>query len=144
MSASAASNLPPSLIPPAAAHARCCIVLVDGEHYPTAVFDAISDLKAAGWDVVAAALVGGGEKLRGVPDYGVPHLPPPAGDPTPAGAMRAALAMAGPGVGTVVDLADEPMLVFERRLELVGIAAARSLRYVTADTIVEPPTFERV
>ncbi len=121
-----------------------CIVLVDGEHYPTAVADAIGDLRTEGWDVLGAALVGGGEKLRDTPDYGVPHVTPPPGDPTPGGALRAAVAMAGPSVGFVLDLADEPVLVLERRLELVGIAASLGLRYITADTIVEPPTFERV
>jgi cyclic 2,3-diphosphoglycerate synthetase len=121
-----------------------CIVLVDGEHYPTAVADAIADLQAEGWTVHAAALVGGGEKLRETPDFGVPHVTPPAGDPTPGGALRAAVALGGPSVGFVLDLADEPVLVLERRLELVGIAASLGLRYVTADTIVEPPTFEHV
>ncbi|MCW2920338.1 MAG: cyclic 2,3-diphosphoglycerate-synthetase [Thermoleophilia bacterium] len=121
-----------------------CVVLVDGEHYPTAVADAIADLRAEGWDVLGAALVGGGEKLRDTPDYGVPHVTPPPGDPTPGGALRAAVAMAGPTVGFVLDLADEPVLVLERRLELVGIAASLGLCYITADTIVEPPTFERV
>jgi cyclic 2,3-diphosphoglycerate synthase len=124
--------------------AACCIVLVDGEHYPGAVADAIVDLHSAGWDVRAAALVGGGEKLRSTPDYGVPHAPPPPGDPTPGGALRAALVMGGPEVAFVLDLADEPVLVLERRLELVGIAASLGLRYVTSDMIVEPPTFEHV
>lgn len=121
-----------------------CVVLVDGEHYPTAVADAIADLKVEGWDVLGAALVGGGEKLRDTPDYGVPHVTPPPGDPTPGGALRAAVAMAGPTVGYVVDLADEPVLVLERRLEMVGIAASLGLCYITADTIVEPPTFDRI
>lgn len=139
-----ATPLPRSLQPPDGAGAPRCVVLVDGEHYPTAVADAIADLRDQGWDVAGAALVGGGEKLRSEPDYGVPHTGVPAGDPTPAGALRAVLAMAGPEVGTVIDLADEPVLVLERRLELVGVAASRGLRYVTADTVVEPPTFERI
>lgn len=122
----------------------CCIVLVDGEHYPTAVADAIADLRAEGWEVLGAALVGGGEKLRGEPEYGVPHVAPPAGDPTPGGALRAALAMAGPRVEYVIDLADEPVLVLEQRLVLIGIAASLGLCYITADTITEPPTFERI
>lgn len=120
------------------------MVLVDGEHYPTAVADAIADLVDAGWEVRAAALVGGGEKLRDEPDYGVPHRTAPADEPTPAGALRAALALAGPAVTSVIDLADEPVLVLERRLELVALAAGRGLRYVTADTVVEPPTFDRI
>ncbi|MCZ4495967.1 MAG: cyclic 2,3-diphosphoglycerate-synthetase [Thermoleophilia bacterium] len=140
----AAADYPVSLRPPEDARARRCVVLVDGEHYPTAVADAIGGLQAAGWEIAAAALVGGGEKLRGEPEYGVPHVGVPDGDPTPAGALRAALAIAGPATGTVLDLADEPVLVLERRMELMGIAASRGLRYVTADTVVEPPSFERV
>jgi cyclic 2,3-diphosphoglycerate synthetase len=124
--------------------APVCVVLVDGEHYPTAVADAIADLRAAGWDVRGAALVGGGEKLRATPEYGVAHVTAPAGDPTPGGALRAAVAMAGPATTHVLDLADEPVLVLEQRLELVGIAASLGLHYVTADTTVVPPSFERV
>ena len=45
------------------------VVLVDGEHYPPVVRDALAELS---YDVVAAVLVGGTEKLRGDPDYGVP------------------------------------------------------------------------
>lgn len=139
-----AQQLPMSLRPPVDETRRVCVVLVDGEHYPTAVADAIVDLAAAGWDVRAAALVGGGEKLRDEPEYGIPHLRPPADEPTPSGALRAALALAGPAVTSVIDLADEPVLVLERRLELVALAAGRGLRYVTADTVVEPPSFERI
>lgn len=139
-----ASDLPPALRPPTDGTSTRCVVLVDGEHYPTAVADAIADLRRAGWDVAAAALVGGTEKLRSIPDYGVPHAAPPDHDATPAGALLAALELAGAPLHAVVDLADEPVLVLERRLELVCIAASARLRYVTADTVVEPPTFEPV
>jgi cyclic 2,3-diphosphoglycerate synthetase len=141
---SAAAALPVTMRIRAGGPDAVCVVLVDGEHYPTAVADAIADLAAEGWDVRAAALVGGGEKLRGEPEYGVPHLTAPADDPTPAGALRAALAFAGPAVTFVIDLADEPVLVLERRLALVALAAGRGLRYVTADTVVEPPVFEHI
>ncbi|MBC7462482.1 MAG: hypothetical protein H7287_14080, partial [Thermoleophilia bacterium] len=115
----------------------------DGEHYPTAVADAIAELIAAGWLVRGAALVGGGEKLRGTPEYGVPHVTAPEHDPSPAGALRAALE-AYPDVTDIVDIADEPVLVLERRLELIGVAAGRGLRYRTADTVVQPPDFSRI
>lgn len=140
-STAAPSSLPRTLRPPWVG-ARC-VVLVDGEHYPSAVADAIVVLREAGWEVAGAALVGGGEKLRTEPDYGVPHVTPPDDDPGPAGALRASLAAAG-DVEAVLDLADEPVLVLERRLELVGVAAARGLRYANADTMVEPPGFEPV
>ena len=55
-------------------------MLVDGEHYPSAVADAIADMQSEGWSVLGAALVGGGEKLRDEPTYGVPHVTPPPGD----------------------------------------------------------------
>jgi len=137
------SQLPPTMCRTSTdAAGATCVVLVDGEHYPTAVADAISVLRDEGWDVRAAALVGGGEKLRDTPDYGVPHATPPAHDPGPAGALRAALAIAGDDVTAVLDIGDEPVLVFERRLELIGLAAGRGLRYVTADTVITPPVFE--
>src|SRR6187431_2985873 len=91
-------TLPVTLQVPEGVDARSCVVLVDGEHYPTAVADAITTLRQAGWDVRAAALVGGGEKLREEPDYGVPHL---TGD-SPADALRAALAAAGAEAGSPV------------------------------------------
>lgn len=124
--------------------AQCaCVVLVDGEHYPAAVADAIAELVHAGWLVRGAALVGGGEKLRDTPEYGVPHVTAPDADPTPSGAMRAALD-ANPDVTDVIDIADEPVLVLEQRLELIGVAAGRGLRYRTADTVVEPPHFTTI
>lgn len=121
-----------------AADERDCIVLVDGEHYPAAVSDAISDLQKTGWNVRGAALVGGGEKLRETPDYGVPHVTAPATDASPAGALRAALA-ATPGTQTVIDLADEPVLVLERRLELMAVATAAGCVWRCADSVVRAP-----
>ena len=50
---------------------RPALVLVDGEHYPAVVRAAIAQVGADG-PVVAALLLGGVEKLDGVPDYGVP------------------------------------------------------------------------
>lgn len=143
-----AGALPPALARVPEGNGARCVVLVDGEHYPPAVRDAIGLLGAAGWRVEAAALVGGGEKLRDVPSYGVPHLTPPGDDPGPAGALRAALGAVdaspeGP-VGTIVDLADEPVLVPDVRMSLIGLAASRGLRFVTADTVVEAPAFSRI
>ncbi len=44
------------------------VVIVDGEHYPPVVRDALGELA---YEVVAAVLAGGTEKLRGPADYGV-------------------------------------------------------------------------
>ena len=50
------------------------VALIDGEHYAPVVRDAFAELP---YDVVAALLVGGSEKLRGDDDYGVPLVDPP-------------------------------------------------------------------
>ena len=72
--------------------------MIDGEHYPSVVRDALAELP---YDFVAAVLVGGTEKLREPArseDYGVP-----------LGAdLEAAIAEHRPDV--VVDLSDEPVL----------------------------------
>jgi cyclic 2,3-diphosphoglycerate synthetase len=80
------------------------LVLVDGEHYPPVVRAAIA---AAGHDdqIVAALLLGGTEKLRGEPDYGVPL------EHAGADAAAAMVAAAGKHAATrVIDLSDEPVL----------------------------------
>ncbi|MGH3115321.1 MAG: 2,3-diphosphoglycerate synthetase, partial [Gaiellaceae bacterium] len=46
------------------------LALIDGEHYPDVVRDALAALP---YEVVGAVMLGGTEKLRdGEPDYGVP------------------------------------------------------------------------
>ena len=45
------------------------VALIDGEHYPPVVHDALAALP---YEWVGAILVGGTEKLRGDFDYGVP------------------------------------------------------------------------
>ena len=50
---------------------RRAVAIVDGEHYPPVVRQALEELDGL---VVAAVLVGGTEKLRGGEEYGVPVL----------------------------------------------------------------------
>ena len=47
------------------------LVVIDGEHYPPVVRDAIVELP---YEVIGAWLAGGTEKLRGEIEYGVPLL----------------------------------------------------------------------
>jgi cyclic 2,3-diphosphoglycerate synthetase len=96
------------------------IAVVDGEHYPDVVRAALAELP---YDFVGALLVGGTEKLRGEPDYGVP------------------LVEAFDGADVVVDLSDEPVLDPERRLALASRALAAGKPYLGADFRFDPPTF---
>jgi cyclic 2,3-diphosphoglycerate synthetase len=97
------------------------LAIVDGEHYPEVVRAALADLP---YEFVAVRLVGGTEKLRGVPDYGVPIV-----DEGTAGADVA------------VDLSDEPVLGPKRRFELASEILAAGIPYVGADFRFDPPTF---
>ena len=96
------------------------IAIVDGEHYPEVVREALGQLP---YEFVGVILIGGTEKLRGVPDYGVPIVE-------------------GPGEAEiVVDLSDEPVLTPELRLALAARFLALGLPYVGADFRFDPPTF---
>jgi cyclic 2,3-diphosphoglycerate synthetase len=97
------------------------VALVDGEHYPAVVRDALVELS---YDWVGVILVGGTEKLRGAPDYGVPLV----SDFT--------------GAEVVVDLSDEPVLGPAERLRWASRALAAGLPYLGADFRFDPPRFE--
>jgi cyclic 2,3-diphosphoglycerate synthetase len=101
------------------------LVLIDGEHYAPVVRDA---LRALPYDVVAALLVGGTEKLRGDDDYGVPLV-------DSLDAVEADL---------VVDLSDEPVLGPRERLLWASRALALGLPYVGADFRFDPPPLQPV
>jgi cyclic 2,3-diphosphoglycerate synthase len=94
------------------------VAVVDGEHYPDVVRDALRELP---YEFVGVMLVGGTEKLRGEPDYGVPLVETP-GD-----------------AEIVVDLSDEPVLSPELRLQLASRFLALGLPYVGADFRFDPP-----
>ena len=112
---------------------RRVVALVDGEHYPPVVADAI---RATG-DVVAALLLGGAEKLRGRPapgDYGVDRLDLAAGDPP--GALTRLLAELRPDL--VVDLSDEPVVTQRTRLRLAAVALHAGVAYRAGGLLLEP------
>jgi cyclic 2,3-diphosphoglycerate synthase len=103
------------------------LAIVDGEHYAPVVRDALAGLP---YDVVAAVLVGGTEKLRGGEDYGVPL----------AEDVDAAIARFSPDI--VLDLSDEPVLGPMERLALASRVLALGLPYAGADFRFDPPALE--
>lgn len=100
------------------------LAIVDGEHYPPVVRDALAALP---YDFVAAVLVGGAEKLRGGEGYGVPL----------AEDVASALVSYAPEV--VVDLSDEPILGPVERLALASSVLAHGVPYLGADFRFDPP-----
>ena len=79
------------------------LVVIDGEHYPPVVRDAIAELP---YEVIGAWLAGGTEKLRGEIEYGVPLL-----ESLDDGFSDAEV---------VVDMSDEPVLGPRERLLLAS------------------------
>lgn len=103
---------------------RRALAVIDGEHYAPVVRDALATLS---FDVVAAVLVGGGEKLRGGEQYGVPL----------AADVESAIAEYRPEV--VIDLSDEPVLGPVERLRLASRVLALGVPYQGADFRLDPP-----
>jgi cyclic 2,3-diphosphoglycerate synthetase len=102
------------------------LAVIDGEHYAPVVRDAIAELP---YDVVAAVLIGGTEKLREGADYGVPL----------AGGLDEAIAEYAPDL--VLDLSDEPVLGPVERMALASRVLAHGLAYAGSDFRFDPPAF---
>ncbi|MGH9178525.1 MAG: 2,3-diphosphoglycerate synthetase [Acidimicrobiales bacterium] len=117
------------------------LVLVDGEHYPPVVADAIAALhqRYPGAIVAGAALVGGSEKVGASwPDLGVRMV---TGD-SPDQALLTGLAAVEPDL--VVDLADEPVMEPRTRLRLVARALAAGVPYEGAGFRIDAPPRPRL
>jgi cyclic 2,3-diphosphoglycerate synthetase len=101
------------------------LALIDGEHYAPVVRDALRELP---YEIVAAVLIGGTEKLRGGEEYGVPLSP----------GIEEGIAEHRPEL--VVDLSDEPVLDPPARFRLASRVLAHGLPYAGADFRFEAPS----
>jgi cyclic 2,3-diphosphoglycerate synthetase len=112
------------------------IALVDGEHHPAVVRDALAQLDAAR-GVAAVVFVGGEEKVRPeVLDDPVAHygfgLETDFEDALRSGAVA------------VVDLADEPVHPTPAKLRFAALALHHGLSYESPGAVFTPPRYERV
>lgn len=131
------SELPQHLASPATGANRAA-VLADGEHYPQVIADVVAEFTNAGWDVAGVIVVGGSEKLRGDADYGVPAI---SGDTALDAVVRGCRELAP---DCVIDVSDEPVLVFEERARIIASVCDMGIDYYGADSIVRAPTYEPV
>jgi cyclic 2,3-diphosphoglycerate synthetase len=115
------------------------VALVDGEHHPPVTRWALQSARAAGYDVLAALVVGGGEKWTpGAPLAAeVPVLDARA---DPAAALSRSLDELRPD--GVLDLSDEPVLGYRERFGLAAVALAKGVAYLGPDFRLEPPIVE--
>ena len=115
------------------------LFLIDGEHYPPVDLDAMRTVResmcATG---VAAAFLGGTEKLKEGTDYGLPLVH--GDDPVSA----VALALSEHEVDVVVDLSDEPVVGYRERMRIASHTLAAGARYVGSDFELRPPELRDV
>jgi cyclic 2,3-diphosphoglycerate synthetase len=108
------------------------IALIDGEHHPAAVRDALGRLDLAG-----VIFCGGEEKLPSGPleeVYGRPVETDP----------QQALRRLAPTAEAVQDLADEPVLAPSAKLRLAALALHLGLRFESPGLRLEPPVYAPV
>src|SRR5918994_1207261 len=113
-------------------HAVPVIALIDGEHHPSAVRDAL-----AGLDLAGVVFCGGDEKLGPGPleeHYGMPVETQP----------EEALRRLAPRADAVLDLADEPIVPASAKLRLAALALSLGLPYETRGARFNPPRYETV
>lgn len=117
------------------------IALIDGEHHPAAVRDALDAVERER-GLAGVVFCGGEEKVRGDvrADPAAHYGRRVALDADPAAELRA---LAG-SADAVVALADEPAAAPAARLRLAALALHLGLRYEEPGVALEPPAYERV
>jgi cyclic 2,3-diphosphoglycerate synthase len=115
------------------------LFLIDGEHYPPVVLDAMHSVRESlDAEGVAAAFLGGTEKLKEGTDYGVPLVT----DTDPVSAVKKALGEYE--VDVVVDLSDEPVVGYRERMRIASYALYAGARYLGSDFELRPPDLRQV
>ena len=115
------------------------LFLIDGEHYPPVVTSAMESVEESlGARGVAAAFLGGTEKLKGGTDYGVPLVK--AKDPV----STVEKALREYEVEVVVDLSDEPVVGYRERMRIASLVLAAGATYKGSDFDFRPPEYHEV
>src|SRR5215210_866496 len=91
-----------------------------------------------GAEGVAAAFLGGTEKLKEGTDYGVPLVT----GKDPASAVERALSEHT--VDVVVDLSDEPVVGYRERMRIASLVLSAGARYLGSDFELRPPEFHNI
>jgi cyclic 2,3-diphosphoglycerate synthase len=117
------------------------LVVVDGEHYPPVIEDAIRGLADQGHEILGAVVAGGREKLPSDGRLELAGVPVITGDDAQS-ALATALDGAAPDA--VMDLSDEPVLDYRRRHVLIAVALHRGVAYEGPDFSFAPPPRPRL
>lgn len=120
------------------------VALIDGEHYPPVVVEALREASSR-FNFRAALFLGGSEKMKEVDlersACGIYGLPVIFCSDRLEG-LRLAIDRYGPEA--IVDLSDEPVLGYEERFRLISHSLARNVSYVGSDFHFSPVSGERL
>ncbi len=94
--------------------------------------------ESLGAEGVAAAFLGGTEKLKEETDYGVPLI----ADEDPVSAVDKALSEHA--VDVVVDLSDEPVVGYRERMRIASLVLFAGARYLGSDFELRPPELHTI
>jgi cyclic 2,3-diphosphoglycerate synthetase len=120
------------------------VALIDGEHYPAVVADALRQASDR-FDFRAALFLGGTEKIRSgelESEARVLYGLPVVFDPDCSRGLARVIDEYRPEV--VVDLSDEPVLGYEQRFRLISETLARNVGYSGSDFHFSPARNKRL
>jgi cyclic 2,3-diphosphoglycerate synthetase len=116
---------------------RKVLVLIDGEHYPSVIKDALKQI-AKNYRLVGAVFVGGQEKLEHLEalDFLSCNL---FVEGSQEASLIKAINTANPSL--VIDLSGEPILSYRDRFKLASLTLANGIDYQGADFVFRAPKF---
>jgi cyclic 2,3-diphosphoglycerate synthetase len=115
------------------------LALVDGEHYPPVTADGIAAAEARGFQIVAAVMLGGTEKLSGPLSLGAI---PVVDEGSATASLRHAIASYAPEAA--IDISDDPVIDLAGRLRIAAICLASGVTYHGADFRFDVPRRDRL
>lgn len=117
------------------------LALIDGEHYPPVVHEALKRLGEQGEEIVGVAFLGGTEKVLENNNFATFGYPVITG-PDYLSAVGRAINECRPE--KVIDLSDEPIVGYRDRMNIASTVLAHNLVYLGADFEFRPPEFHDV
>ena len=115
------------------------LALVDGEHYPPVIMDALEQIKGD-FELVGAVFLGGTEKVKeGMTEESIGARLFMGED------MMASLELALDAVDAdvIIDLSDEPIVGYKERFRLASKALQHGISYVGSDFQLNPPLMSK-
>lgn len=115
------------------------IVLIDGEHYPPVVVQAVEELRKSGVEIVGAAFLGGTEKIESLRDFRL-DFELVHSDGGYFNTIKEAVFRFRPDA--VYDLSDEPVIGYEERMKIASLLSFLGVDYYGSDFLFKAPRFK--